>query len=463
MNEAPACPGCVAAQIRIADLEARIQALEALLGKNASNSSIPPSANPPSAPAPVAKKPSGRKRGGQKGHKGHSRTRLPPEALSHVIALIPSHCQACKLPLPQQPLPGDPDPTWHQVFELPRQPAVVTEFQGHARTCPCGHITHHAIPAEILKDSIGPRLAAALAVLAGCHHVSQRGLEDIASVLLGVPLSLGSLARLQGQITDALQAPVAQLQKEVRAAAVKHVDETGWKNAGQKRWLWVAVTATAVLLLVCRTRGRAALHALLGDEPSGILVSDRWSAYSGIPPPRRQLCWAHLKRDFQAMAEVPGKAGRVGRNLLELVARTFWLLAEVREGRQTRAWLWERLLKGVRPEMKLFLEEGAACGHAATEGTCAHILKLEEALWTFARVDGVEPTNNAAERSLRPAVVRRKKSFGSASEQGETWLGRLFSVVQTLKRRALDVLGYLTEALSCFRHGLQVPLIPAAR
>lgn len=470
MNEAPACPGCIAAQARIAQLEAaleafrsRIEQLEAQVGKNASNSSIPPSANPPSAPAPTAKPPSGRKRGGQEGHKGHSRTRLPPEALSHVIALVPGHCHACEKPLPQQPQPGDPDPTWHQVFELPRQAAVVTEFQGHARTCPCcAAVTRHPIPAEILADSVGPRLAAAFALLAGCHHVSQRGLEDIAGVLLGVPISLGSLARLQGQMAGALQAPAAQLEKEVRAAAVKHVDETGWKNAGQKRWLWVAVTATAVLMLVHKSRGRVALHALLGEEPSGVIVSDRWSAYSGIPPPRRQLCWAHLKRDFQAMAEAPGKAGQVGRNLLELLTRMFVLLAEVREGRKTRTWLWGVLQKGVRPEVKLWLEQGAACGHAATRGTCAHILKLEEALWTFARVKGVEPTNNAAERSLRPAVLRRKKSFGSASEEGETWLGRLFSVVQTLKKRTLDVLGYLAEALNCFRHALDVPLIPAS-
>src|SRR5262249_44382876 len=157
----------------------------------------------------------------------------------HVIPLIPTHCEACQAPLPQQPSAGDPEPTWHQFAELPKVSAVVTEFQGHARTCPCcGHLTREAIPAEIRAHAFGPRLAATLSYLAGSQYVSQRGLEDVSEVVFGVPLSLGSVTALQGQMSQALEPGHQHIAEEVRAAPVKNADETGWKQAGGKRWLW---------------------------------------------------------------------------------------------------------------------------------------------------------------------------------------------------------------------------------
>jgi transposase len=202
----PSCPGCVARdaliqalQQRIADLEQQVHDLQQRLGRNASNSSLPPSANPPAAPPPVVKLPTGRKTGGQPGHPGHQRLRLPRERVQHVLALIPSHCEACRASLPTQAGVSDPAPVWHQYAELPKVSAVVTEYQGHARTCPaCGHVTREAIPAEIRAQAFGPRLAAALSYLSGSQYVSQRGLEDVAEVVFGVPVSLGSITTLQG-------------------------------------------------------------------------------------------------------------------------------------------------------------------------------------------------------------------------------------------------------------------------
>jgi transposase len=294
------CQGCVqrdaliaTLQQRIEDLERQVHELQQRLAVNASNSSIPPSANPPSALPPVVKRPSGRKSGGQPGHKGHQRSRLPAERLQHVIALIPNHCECCHSPLPQQPSPADPPPVWHQFAELPRVAAVVTEFQGHARTCSkCGHLTRQSIPAEIRADAFGPRLAAALSYLSGTHYASQRGLEDACDVLFGVPLSLGSVTALQEQMSQALQPAYQQIADQVRPAASKNVDETGWKQQGSKRWLWVAVTATATLFVITLRRGVVGLQALLGETVQGLITSDRWSAYACIPLERRQLCWA---------------------------------------------------------------------------------------------------------------------------------------------------------------------------
>jgi transposase len=464
------CPGCLERDAviatllqRVQDLEQRVRELEGRLGQNASNSSVPPSANPPSAPKPVVKMRSGRQTGGQPGHPGHQRQRLPRERVDHLIPLIPTRCECCSAPLPQQPSPGDPEPVWHQFAELPRVAAVVTEFQGHARTCPdCGHLTREAIPAEIRAQAFGPRLAAVLSYLGGCQHVSQRGLEDVVEMVFGIPTSLGTVATLQGQMSEALEAPHREIAAEVRPAAAKNVDKTGWKEAGKKRWLWAAVTASAALFVIHARRGADGLRALLGEALGGLISSDRWSAHLGVPLQRRQICWSHLRRDFQGMVDRGGDGEEVGRGLLEQTRVLFGLWYQVRDGTRSRAWLARQLERRVRPEVRALLQQGAGCGCAKTAGMCAEILKVEAGLWTFAHHDGLEPTNNAAERALRPAVVWRKKSYGCHSEDGCRFVERLLSVTQTLRLLGRPVLEYLVEALDAHRCGLPIPqLLPS--
>jgi transposase len=458
----PSCPRCVELLARIAQLEQQVRALEARLGQNASNSSLPPSANPPSAPKPVVKKRTGKTTGGQPGHRGQSRLRLPPERVQHTIALVPSRCEGCQAPLPAQPGPDDPEPSWHQLAELPRLAAVVTEFQGHARTCPgCGHVTRERIPAEIRAHTFGPRLSAALGYLSGSQHLSQRGLEETTEALFEVPISLGTIGALQQELSAALEAPHQEIAQVVRQAEVKHVDETGWKQAGQKRWLWTAVTAGAVYFLVQVGRGANGLRGVLGAVIRGVVCSDRWSAYQVLPLAQRQICWAHLKRDFQAMVDRGGAGASIGEQLVFHTDMLFDLWYKVRDGTRRRRWL-QRQLEWLRPEVQGLLQDGVACGCAETSGTCAKILEVEEALWTFAHVEGLEPTNNAAERALRPAVLRRKRSFGNHSEAGCRYVSRLLSVVQTRKRQGRSALEYLQQALEAYRHGLPIPqLFPA--
>jgi transposase len=453
----PSCPRCVQLLQRIAQLEQQVQDLTARLGQNASNSSLPPSANPPSAPKPVVKKRTGRLTGGQPGHPGLSRVRLPAARVGHVIPLIPSHCERCQAPLPTQPGPDDPPPSWHQLAELPRLAAVVTEFQGHARTCTgCGHVTRERIPAEICAHSFGPRLAAALAYLSGCQHLSQRGLEEVVEALFDVPMSVGSINALQEQLSRALASPHQEIAQAVQEATVKHIDETGWKQAGQPRWLWTVVSAGAVYFLIQARRGAAALRNTLGGLLHGVICSDRWSAYQVVPLERRQICWAHLKRDFQAMAERDGEAGQVGEGLLFQTEILFGLWYLVRDGTRRRRWLQQQL-EWLRPQVQALLAQGAGCACASTAGTCAKILEVEPALWTFARVAGLEPTNNAAERALRPAVLRRKRSFGNHSEAGCLYISRLLSVVQTLRAQGHPILEYLHTALKAENQGLPIP------
>lgn len=466
----PACPGCLERDALIAEmqrqieqLQQRVGELEARLGQNSSNSSIPPSANPLSAKPPVVKKPTGRKRGAQPGHKGHSRQRLPDSRVDHTITILPDRCENCSATLPIEATPADPQPTWHQFIELPRTAAVVTEFQGHARTCPCcGEITRATIPAEIRRLTFGPRLVAMLSYLSGCQHVSTRGLEEVVETLLGVRLSLGTVISLQQQMSQALAVPHQNLGEEVRAASRKNVDETSWKQNGQKRWLWVAVTATTVFFLVHLRRSAEALKMLLGEDVRGIITSDRYSVYQAVPKENRQICWSHLKRDFQSMADAKGKAAKIGEDLLVMTGVLFDAWYQVRDGTRTRRWLQKRIEELVRPEVREMLRRGSKCSHAPSAGMCASILELEESMWTFAYHEGVEPTNNAAERALRSAVIKRKKSFGNHSTWGCEYTARLMSVVQTLRRRGAVVLDYLSLALDAHRHGLPAPEIPAA-
>jgi transposase len=465
-----ACPGCLERDKAIAELprqldelRRQLRDLQTRLGTNASNSSLPPSANPPDAPKPVVKKATGRKPGAQHGHPPLARMRLPTERLAHVIALIPHRCERCHQPLPDQPQPGDPEPTWHQVAELPRSAALVTEFQGHARRCTgCGHVTRERLPAPSRADVLGPRLAATVAYLSGCQHVSKRGLEQVVETVFDVPVSLGSLARAEQQVAEALAGPHQAIAAAVQAAPVKHADETGWKLAGARRWLWVAVTATAAYFLLHARRGAAALAELLGERIEGVVVSDRWSAYSIVELTRRQLCWAHLVRDFRAMLDRGGAATAIGEELLELSGLLFDMWYKVRDGTRTRRWLGRQVEGWLRNDVVVALERGAACSCVKTAGVCVEILKVESALWAFASVEGVEPTNNAAERALRPAVLWRKGSLGSQSEGGCRFVERLLSVSVTLRKRGGRVLDYLREALNAHRHGLPIPKLLSA-
>jgi transposase len=462
--DAPACPGCqqrdetiAELRLRLAALEARVRDLEGQLGRNATNSSLPPSANPPGAPKLPPKKRTGRRTGAQPGHPAHLRRRLPPERVRHTQDFVPQQCRRCQEPLPPQPAPGDPEPTWHQVAELPRLAAEVTEYRGHFRTCPgCGTLNHAAIPAALKAHSVGPRLAATLAYLAGRHHLSQRGLEELAEDVFDVPLSLGTVGHLAEQASAALAPAHAEAVQAVRDAAVKNVDETGWKLAGGRCWLWAAATATVAAFVIHARRSAAGLAALLGEVIGGIVGSDRWSAYQRVPLHRRQVCWAHLIRDFQAMVDRANAGSPVGEELLCCAEELFTWWHRVRDGTLSRATL-RRYVAELRPWVRSQLEAGRACGCAKTAGTCRELLAVEPALWTFVRVEGVEPTNNHIERLLRPAVLWRKRSFGSQSESGCRWAERLLTVVQTRRLQGRPVLDYVYEALVAHRAGLPAP------
>jgi len=455
--EQPSCPGCRERDARLAqleaalaDMQARIRELEARLGQNASNSSIPPSANPPQAPPPVCKQPTGRKPGGQPGHPAYLRSRLPAERLTEpTVHYWPPRCEACYNLLPAEAQGDDPEPRWHQVVELPEIPVQVTEHLAHGRTCPCGHVTWAKIPEAIRAHGCGPRLSATFSFLSGVLHASKRGIEEFAETVLRVPIALGTVSNLEQEMSAALAAAHAEAQQAVQQAAAKNVDETGWKQAGVKRWLWGAATALVVCFVIAPTRGAAGLTALLGKKIKGIITSDRWSVYGQLKLGLRQLCWAHLKRDFQKLVDRGGAAREYGELGLGAVAIVFeeWHLFR---GGGSRTAL-QRELEAFRELMRSWLEDGAHCRDAKAAALCGNLLAVEPALWTFLYKPGVEPTNNHIERLLRPGVLWRKNAFGCHSEKGCRFVERLLTVVQTLRLQKRPALPFLYASLAAHR------------
>jgi len=477
------CPGCRARDVIIAELRAciaelqrrpgeqdqrlqqqeqRIRELEARLKINSSNSSMPPSANPPSAPQPPSRPPTGRKPGGQPGHPGHCRPVLPAERVTDWVHYVPTVCQNCHASLPPQSCLDAPEPIRHQVIDLPAVLASVTEHPGHAGICPHGgQVTWGAIPPEVLAHGFGPRLTAAIAFLSGRCHDSKRTIEEVVETLLEVPISLGSISKAEQEMASALQPPYAQAQQAVREAAVKNVDETGWSLGGKLCWLWLAAGNGVAFFQICLGRGRASLEQLLGSPIRGVLCSDRWSAYSRMAVLWRQVCWAHLKRDFQKWLDYGRPTAWIGQAGLEAVRRLFEAWDQFREGVLDRPGL-QAALDPVILDLYGVLEAGASCPVRQTARFCRNLLEVYPALWTFARVEGVEPTNNLAERLLRAAVIWRKISFGNHSEEGCRFVERVLTVVETLRLQRRPVLAYLTEVLTTHRAGRPAPmLVPA--
>jgi transposase len=451
-----------AVRAELAGLQARVQELEARLGQNSSNSSRPPSADPPEAPKRPPAPPTGRRPGAQPGHPAHQRTLVPPDQVDEVVVHWPRTCRQCQAPLTPATTPVVGEPVRHQVTELPAVRAHVTEHRLHHLRCPdCGQTTCATLPPEVPLGAFGPRLQATVAVLSGRYRLSRREVVGVCTDVLGAPLAVGSVDGLCQATAAALAAPVAALQAAVQQAGAVHADETSWRQAGQRCWLWVAVAALATVFTIAPSRGRQVIQGLLGPTFAGRLITDRWSAYTWLVPERRQMCWAHLRRDFQALVDAGGAARAIGEEGLALIARLFDTWYAGREEPAPRPQLVTQVAR-LQAEFRALLERGQQSGHYKAIGLSDSLLKLWPALWTFLTVAGVEPTNNAAEQALRPAVLWRKGSFGTQSAGGNAFVTRLLSVAATCKQQQRSLLDYLTAVCTAAQQGQPSPsLLPA--
>ena len=435
-----------AAQALILTLQERIRELEARLGQTSSNSSRPSSSDPPHTPARSKASPSGRKRGGQPGHGGACRALLRVEQVDEVVVVVPEVCRHCGQRFAETAARCRGRVWRHQVVELLPLAVRVTEYQMVRRRCPAGgKRTRADLPAGVPQRPFGARLTAVIALLTGRYRLSRREVQQLLQDLWQVRLSLGAVVR-QEQAQSAALAPVyEEARATAQQAAVVNMDETGWREAKQRAWLWTVVTATLTVFRIARTRSGAAVEALLGLDFMGVVGSDRWSAYDRFAAERRALCHAHLKRDFQALVDRSGEAEPIGRWGLAEIERLFALWHRFRAGESDRKELQRRLIP-LQARLGRLLRRGQKNPDGKAAGLCRELRKWWAALWTFARVDGVEPTNNGAERALRPAVLWRKGSFGSDSEAGRRFAERVLTVAATCRQQRRSLLEFLVAA-----------------
>ena len=364
--------------------------------------------------------------------------------------------------LPATASPGDPAAERQQVTELPPPRAEVTEYQLAARRCRgCGTVTRARRPAEVGASACGPRLQALVALLSGRYRLSRREVVQLMGEVSGAEVALGSVVELEQATSAALAPVVAEAQALAQQASVANLDETRWREGRRKAWLWVMVTTLLTVFRVDRTRSGQVARELLGPTWRGIVGADRFSGYAWLEVPWRQVCWAHLKRDFQQLVDWGGAAEPIGTAALAIEQQVFAVWHRCRAGTIGRVTLQEEL-DPLRLELRALLLAGATSEHPKAAGRCAELLRLWPALWSFARYAGVEPTNNAAEQALRPAVLWRKGSFGTHSPAGSRFAERLLTVRATCRQQGRALLGFLVEANQAARLGTLPPsLIPA--
>lgn len=447
-------------QEQVAALESRLRDLEARLNLNSTNSHKPPSSDFIGAKRKPPAPPTGKKRGGQPKHRKAHRALVPPEKVRDSFICKPTHCRRCGHGL----LGDDPAPLVHQVAELPKVEPIVDEYRLHRLACPgCGETTCGTLPAGVTSGCFGPYLQAVLAVFAGAYRLSKRQIQQLTADLFGLSISTGMISKLERRSAAVLEAPYNELAVSVHSACAANIDETSWREDLIKAWLWVTVTPLATVFTIAGHRSGEVAKALLGSEPEQVVGSDRFSAYAWIAARWRQICWAHLRRDFQAMIDRGGDGRPIGERLLKQSDRLFHNWHRVRDGTLERVKFEDRMVR-LRREVRHALEEGSRCGCVKTSATCFEILKVEEGLWTFARVEAIEPTNNAAERALRFAVIWRRISGGTDSQKGSRFVERTLSVVATCRQQGRNVLEYLTSCFEAEHHGQPIPsLLPTSQ
>lgn len=430
-------------QAEIEALQKRVAELEERLRTSSRNSSKPPSSDGPSKPKRHGPKRKRGKRnpGGQPGHEKHSRELVPAEQVDKLTVVKPETCERCSEPLVEY----HPEPVRHQHVELPPVKPWVHEHQLCAGWCEdCGAWTQAKLPEGIPSRTFGPSVDALVGVLLGVYRLSKRAVVGLMGELFHLRMSVGAVVDCQRAVSEALASPVAEAHAHAQRQPVKNADETSWRQGLRRAWLWVLVTAPVTVFMIHLDRSADVARALLG-KTVGILGTDRYSGYGWWPLRRRQVCWAHLTRDFTAISERGGTSERVGNGLLREAERMFAWWQRVREGTLTRS-TFQVYLRPLQRRVQRLLEQGTRAAEAKSARTCAKILKVFPALWTFARVEGVEPTNNSGERAVRHAVIYRKISYGTHSEWGSRFVERILTVHATCKQQGRSALEFVRQA-----------------
>lgn len=438
--------------------ERRIAELEARLNKSPQNSSLPPGTQHPHA-KPAPQKPKSKKQqGGQPGHARQERPLIPTDECDEVQSLKPAECRRCGRKLSGT----DAAPLRHQVWELPEIRPQVTEYQRHRLACPgCQTTTCAELPAGVPRGQSGPRLVAFTALLMAYFRQSKRRTALFLEAILHQPCCAATAVKMQIQATAALapvyQELIAQLPSQPRLG----IDESPTKQGLTKAWLWTCVAHTFTVFALRATRAATVLDELLTDAFHGTINCDRAKMYWSRG--RLQWCWAHLRRDFQALIDSgDGQAKRLGHELLRPTRELFHHWARYRDGTLSRTGL-KRALAPIRQSVEALLLRGECSGNPRLHGMCRELHDHRDWLWTFLDHEGVEPTNNHSERALRHAVIWRKLSFGTQSAAGSRFVETMLSVIETSRQQNRNLFAFVTQAVESHFAGQPTPsMLPGA-
>lgn len=403
-----------------------------------------------------------KKQGGQAGHKKHERTLVPLDKVNQVVQCCPENRCTCggEVSLNKDTYRR------HQQYEFPVIRPFVTEYQIYAGTCnQCCKEHKGTLPIGVSFSMLGPRATAMTANLSGTYRISKQNIVNMYRDIFDFNLSVGMICKAEKIVSQALVLPVDQAKQFVIDANAVSVnsDETGFKEKGKRMWAWIAISCLVAVFLIRGGRNKKVAQELLGEHFKGILCSDRYSAYQWISNEKRQICWAHLERDFRKISERTGSSHVIGTDLLMQTNRLFHFWHQFKDGHIDQ----KTLQKKTRP-IKTFIEgllrQGRRSKNKNTAGTCRNILSYGSALWRFLEIDGVEPTNNLAERMIRTIAIWRKTSFGTQSKKGSLYMERIMTVVATCKLQKRNILAYLTSAVKSYIEKSAFPsLLPQPR
>lgn len=448
-----------------ASLDEKIRQLEARLNTSSGNSSVPPSADSPKSKAEQKKaralkrkkrkRGKRRKRGGQPGHVGHFQK--PPEKADRTNTILPEECVHCHAPLDEKCIDPDIEPARHYLYELVEKPVEVTKTECPACRCPrCGRVSQELLPSELRKSTLGPRLTSLGLFLRGGLQASTRGVVEFFATVLDRPISLGTVSNLEGRFTAAMEGPYAEALEAVKIAKILNVDETTWLEESKGKVLWIATNGELSVYRIDASKGREALFKLIGVDFRGIVGSDRAKSYDGLDPDQRQVCWSHLDRNWQKLYDSGGKGRGIAARALAEIDTLFEIWHEYKRGELNHEQLAEKLLP-VKQGFREILDEGMTSPNEDLQAISRALDGIWNALWTFTRHAGVEPTNNSAEREGRPAVTLRKTSLGSQSERGSRFVERFLTAAQTLKKSGRKAFDYIVDVVSAALDGEPAP------
>lgn len=451
---------------QVAALAAEVEELKRIVDRDSTNSSMPPSSDPPKSRAErrraarEAYKRSMRKSGGQPGHEGKTRELVAPERVDERVAHLPDCCGCGHEFDGSEERVGDP--VVHQQFELPVIRPLVFEHLRLRLRCPACQRTVLARLSAGAGSGFGPRLDGHIAMLAGVFRLSREDVRRTVVEVFRIPASTGSIDNAIMRMSAVLADPWAELREAVRRADVVHADETTWRLGGAQQWLWVAASALLACYRIDPSRSQQAAKALLGEDFGGFVVSDRYAGYHFLDVLQQQLCWCHVIRQLVEVSQRSGAAGRRGSQLVTLAREVIAAHRAFLTDGHDPDWLAAQLAP-LRAEISVLLAQCAAGQHARTANFAAGLLDEYEALWTFCDVPELQisPTNNAAERAVRHAVLMRRIQGGTQSEHGNRWIERIQSIRETCRLQHRPTLGYLIDTATAAHHRLPIPsLVP---